>query len=75
MKSWQTWAALIAVLFLLGAIPSDRVNPSSFPVQDVGGTCTKGEIRIDNGGLLYELCACVEQDEFRCVVVTLGKSD
>jgi len=53
----------------------DEVNIFTLTQEDVGATCTLGQIRIDNGGAAEELCYCKATDTWVCAALTSGPAD
>jgi hypothetical protein len=53
----------------------NNVNIFELTQEDVGSTCTLGQIRYDTGGATDELCICQATDTWMCVALASGPAD
>ena len=57
------------------SITSSGVNLFTLIQEDVGATCTLGQLRYDTGGATDELCYCQATDTWMCTALTVGVTD
>lgn len=57
------------------SVDYEDVNILELTQEDVGATCTLGQVRLDTGGATVELCYCQATDTWLCADMTSGPTD